>query len=170
MPDSRTIGGLAREAGVPVSTVRYYERRGLLSPDERTRSRYRLYHASALERLRFIKAAQASGFSLEDVGALLDLREQGGRPRGAVRAMIESRLADVRERLVGLGRVETVLAEALAACRRGGAAERCPVIEGLCGCGKRLTPHPGSTPIMGRSRVGERPRRGAHHSARSVRR
>ncbi len=172
MADSRTIGGLAREAGVPVSTVRYYERRGLLSPNERSHSRYRLYHQSALVRLRFIRAAQASGFSLEDVEALLNLREGGRQPRAAVRAMIESRLAELRERVTNLEAIRAVLERALSVCRAGGPPEKCPVIEGLCACGeKHLTLHPGSTPIIGGSQVaGERPRHGTKHSARSVRR
>ncbi len=70
-----TIGQLAKEAGVPISTVRYYEGRGLLEPEERTASRYRLYGPDALHRLRFIRAAQTSGFTLEDTSKLLELRE-----------------------------------------------------------------------------------------------
>lgn len=170
MSGARTIGGLAREAGVPVSTVRYYERRGLLTPSERTRSRYRLYHPDALERLRFIKAAQASGFSLDDIETLLDLRDDGRPPRSAVRTMIESRLADIRDRLESLAHVRGVLEDALAACRKGGPGEPCPVLRRLCACGANpLTLHPGSTPIMGTSKVGERPRRTPAPSARSVR-
>lgn len=164
MPSGRTIGGLARAAGVPVSTVRYYERRGLLTPDEWSRSRYRLYHEAALKRLRFIKAAQASGFSLEDVTALLDLRDQTGKPGPVVRAMIEARLADVRERRASLGQVQAALERALAECRRAGSGKKCPVIDGLSGCGEmRLTLHPSATPIMSGSNAGDRPRRGTNH-------
>ena len=61
-----TIGRLAKAADVPVSTVRYYEQRGLMEPDERTRSSYRIYSPEALRRLRFIRAAQSSGFTLKD--------------------------------------------------------------------------------------------------------
>ena len=71
-----TIGRLAEQAGVPVSTVRYYERRGLLAPEERSPSRYRLYGPAVLRRLRFIRAAQRSGFTLEDIRRILALREQ----------------------------------------------------------------------------------------------
>lgn len=62
-----TIGQLARAVGVPTSTVRYYERIGLLQPDGRTAGNYRLYGKEALECLRFIRAAQATGFTLEDI-------------------------------------------------------------------------------------------------------
>ncbi len=75
MGSTYTIGKLAKAAEVPVSTVRYYEKRGLLTPDQRTPSSYRLYGEESLQRLRFIRAAQTSGFTLEDIAMLLDLRE-----------------------------------------------------------------------------------------------
>ena len=74
-PASFTIGQLARAATVPTSTVRFYERRGLLKPDARTSSNYRMYSARAAERLKFIRAAQATGFSLKDVREMLALLE-----------------------------------------------------------------------------------------------
>ena len=73
--DSMTIGELARAANVPTSTIRFYERRGLLDPDARTQSNYRTYSARAAERLKFIRSAQATGFSLEDVADLLKLTD-----------------------------------------------------------------------------------------------
>ena len=69
-----TIGQLARAAGVPTSTVRYYERIGLVRPAGRTAGNYRVYGEEALECLRFIRAAQATGFALEDISALLNCR------------------------------------------------------------------------------------------------
>src|SRR5713101_6862644 len=67
------IGQLARAAGVPLSTLRYYERAGLLSPTGRARNNYRFYTQDALQIVRFIRAAQATGFTLDDVGTLLTL-------------------------------------------------------------------------------------------------
>lgn len=75
-----SIGELARRAGVPASTVRHYERRGLLQPGGRTGGNYRLYGPAELARLRFIRAARASGFRLADVGELLALRARGIAP------------------------------------------------------------------------------------------
>ncbi len=72
MPESLlTIGELARVAGVPTSTVRYYEREGILKPRGRSRSNYRLYAEEDVQRLRFIRAAQATGFTLQNVTQLL---------------------------------------------------------------------------------------------------
>ena len=66
-----TIGELAEAAGVPTSTVRYYERAKLLKPSARSPSNYRLYSARELERLRFIRAAQATGFTLDEAAPML---------------------------------------------------------------------------------------------------
>ncbi len=66
-----TIGELAKAAGVPTSTVRYYERAGILRPSGRSAGNYRVYSKSELERLRFIRAAQATGFTLDDIKSLL---------------------------------------------------------------------------------------------------
>ena len=62
-----TIGELAKAARVPTSTVRYYEREGILRPAGRSSSNYRLYAKEDIERLRFIRGAQATGFTLRDV-------------------------------------------------------------------------------------------------------
>jgi MerR family mercuric resistance operon transcriptional regulator len=66
---SRTIGRVAAEVGVNIQTIRYYERRGLLAPPERTKSGYRQYSGDAVSRLRFIRHAQELGFSLNEVAA-----------------------------------------------------------------------------------------------------
>ncbi|HEX9867840.1 MAG TPA: MerR family transcriptional regulator [Candidatus Tectomicrobia bacterium] len=75
METTYSIGQLARAAGVPTSTVRYYERIGLLHSDARTAGNYRRYGQETLEYLRFIRAAQRTGFTLEDITALLQLRD-----------------------------------------------------------------------------------------------
>ena len=70
---SLTIGELARGAAVPTSTVRYYERSGLLKPGQRSGGNYRQYHPRTLEKLRFIRSAQGIGLSLKEVSELLAL-------------------------------------------------------------------------------------------------
>jgi DNA-binding transcriptional MerR regulator len=131
MTVSYSIGALARAAGVPATTVRYYERRGLLAPDARSRAKYRIYGEASLERLRFIRSAQATGFTLEDIGALLELRDEGtgGRCRTEVRSMIARRLADMNTKMADLERVRAVLMEADASC--GASKGPCPVMARL---------------------------------------
>ena len=68
-----TIGEVARAVGVATPTLRYYEQEGLLSPTTRSRAGYRLYDAQAIEQLRFIRSAQAVGFTLDDIRTLLSL-------------------------------------------------------------------------------------------------
>ena len=109
-----TISQLARAAAVPTSTVRYYERIGLLKPEERSRANYRLYGGESLRRLRFIRAAQAVGFALDDIGALLGEQTLSCRD---VQALVETRLADVGERLKDLRHVQRTLKSTLAKCR-----------------------------------------------------
>lgn len=131
MTGAYSIGALAKAAGVPTTTVRYYERRGLLAPDGRSRAKYRVYGEASLERLRFIRSAQATGFTLEDIAALLELRDEGAgaRCRSEVRSMIARRLADTKAKMADLDRVRAVLLEADAAC--GASKGACPVMAKL---------------------------------------
>lgn len=129
-----TIGQLAAAAGVPTTTVRYYERRALLGPAARLGSgHYRSYGDEELERLRFIRAAQATGFSLQDVAALLGLRDGASEPCKEVQDLIEKRLGDVGRRLEDLRHVEKVLKASLKLCRRYEKTGRCEVMSALAG-------------------------------------
>src|SRR2546430_15542359 len=119
-PVSYTIGQLARAADVPSSTVRFYERRGLLKPDARTRSNYRTYSARAVERLKFIRAAQATGFNLKDIKEMLALTYADDPPCAEVASLIDRRLEDIKQRLRELKRVSRALTLARESCCKGG--------------------------------------------------
>lgn len=129
--DTFTIGQLAKEANVPTSTVRYYERVGLLRPDGRSSGNYRVYGPAALYRLRFIRAAQATGFTLDDVTALLSFRDGTTAPCHEVQTLIEERLAETEQRLADLQHVQSVLTASLKQCRRGARSGRCRVMDDL---------------------------------------
>lgn len=131
METTHTIGQLARSVGVPSSTVRYYERIGLLHPRERTAGNYRLYGAEALERLRFIRAAQATGFTLEAITALLQLRDGMAHVCQDVQALIEERLADLEQRMADLQHVQRVLQATLTMCRDTQGSGRCHILDTL---------------------------------------
>lgn len=126
-----TISQLAKAVGVPVTTLRYYERAGLLEPEDRSAGNYRLYSDASLQRLRFIRAAQGIGFTLDDVKALLGSTE--GRPPSCpdVQQLIEDRLADIEKRLNDLRTVQRVLKTALQKCHESARADCCHVIESL---------------------------------------
>lgn len=126
-----TIGQLAEQAGVPTSTVRYYERAHLLEPDDRTEGNYRVYSVDALERLRFIRVAQAAGFSLEDISILLGIRDGDTACCEDVEPLIERRLGDVRGRLKDLREVESHLKRLLEICRGTQQKDHCEALDRL---------------------------------------
>ncbi len=135
MSDRLTIGELAKTAGVPASTVRYYERTGLLRRPPRSASNYRLYREEDVYRVRFIKAAQATGFTLDDVAELL-------KPShcGKVQRRIEKRLEEVSARMKDLRHVRRVLKAALTTCQEHEPTGRCGVIDTLSASARSKQP------------------------------
>lgn len=125
---SFTIGRLAREASVNLQTVRYYQRRGLLQVPPRPASGYRLYSGADVQRIRFIKRAQALGFTLWEIRQLLELSERRCRE---VRPLAEIKRDDVIRRIRDLKRMLKALDRALEACRQGDPDDKCPLIEAL---------------------------------------
>jgi MerR family transcriptional regulator, mercuric resistance operon regulatory protein len=121
-----TIGGLANAAGVGVETVRYYQRRGLLPEPPRSPGEIRRYGAGDLKRLRFIRRAQAAGFTLEEIGELLALDRTDDRAR--VRELASQRVAALDSRIAELQRARTALERLRSSCASGSKGP-CPIIE-----------------------------------------
>lgn len=131
MSNQYTISQLAKAADVPTTTVRYYERIGLVEPEDRSYGNYRLYSDESLDKLNFIRAAQATGFTLDDVRALLS-DEAGDTPTcGSVQGLIEERLGDIEQRLKDLRQVRKVLKKALEQCQKQKKSECCLVVSKL---------------------------------------
>jgi MerR family mercuric resistance operon transcriptional regulator len=124
-----TIGGLAQSAGVNVETIRFYQRKGLMPAPRRPSGSVGRYGEADLARLRFIKSAQRLGFSLEEVGELLQLAD--GTRCAEARRLGEQKLADVRRRLDDLRRMETALAALVGRCRDTRGKVHCPLIGSL---------------------------------------
>ncbi len=131
MPAELTIGALSRRTGIPASTLRYYEREGLLEPSGRTEANYRLYSPEGLERLRFIRAAQQVGFTLIDIRTLLAHRDRVITPCREVSPLIEERLAHVEERLAEFRHVRRVLRSFLKECHEAKQDAACHVLAKL---------------------------------------
>jgi MerR family copper efflux transcriptional regulator len=127
------IGTLAKRAGVRIDTIRYYERSGLLSPKARLASGYRRYGELELSRLRFIRRAQALGFTLREVRELLVLSSR--RDVAKVKRAAQEKLADVEQRIAALQRMQKGLATLIAACPGHGRAADCPILSALGGEG-----------------------------------
>lgn len=127
------IGELARQAGVKPDTVRFYERTRLLPPPRRTEGGYRAYDESALRRLRFVRQAQALGFSLDEVRRILSFRGSGAATCRCVVAMAETTLAETAAKLAELQRFHDSLAGQLGRWKRNAkskpVAEFCALIE-----------------------------------------
>ena len=126
----RTIAALAREGGVGVETVRYYQRRGLLQTPERTggdgfAGGIRRYDDEAVRRLRFIKSAQAAGFTLDQIGELLAL--DAGEDRDRARALAAERLEALDAKIAELQTARASLQRLASACRAASAGP-CPII------------------------------------------
>ncbi|MGH9117668.1 MAG: heavy metal-responsive transcriptional regulator [Acidimicrobiales bacterium] len=100
------IGELADRSGVPVKTIRYYEDIGVVDPPERTSSGYRDYDAPAIDRLAFIRAAQAVGLTLGEIGQVVALRERGQTPCTHVVELLERRADEMGQRIIELQRLE----------------------------------------------------------------
>ena len=124
----RTIGVLAREAGIPVSTLRYYEREGLIRPSERSDGNYRLYGPADLDRLRFIRAAQAVGFTIIDIKTLLEYRDGVIAPCKEVSVLIEERLEHIRQRMKEFRHIQRVLDSYLTECHQARQNADCHVL------------------------------------------
>ncbi len=92
------IGEIADAVGLPTRTVRYYERRGLLAQPRRAPNGYRVYGEAALNRLRFIRTAQAAGLTLAEVHSVVELRDSGTTPCAHVDALLAAKLESVRSR------------------------------------------------------------------------
>lgn len=122
-----TIGGLAAAGGVGVETVRYYQRRGLLAEPARDGlyAKVRRYGDGDVRRLRFIRAAQGAGFTLDQIGELLGL--DAGQDRARARALARGQIATLDARIAELTAARDALARLATECGRGKAGP-CPII------------------------------------------
>ena len=124
-----TIGTLARDAGVNVETVRYYQRKGLMPLPDKAQGWVRHYYDADLARVGFIKAAQRLGFSLAEIADLLRLDD--GTQCGIARGIAERQLDQVRAKMSDLRRIEATLADLVVRCQTSRRAVKCPLIESL---------------------------------------
>ena len=122
-----TIGDAARISGVKVTTIRFYEERGLLPAPTRSNGNRRLYAKSDIARLQFIRHARDLGFALSSVETLLGLADQPGRDCAEVDALARGQLAEVDRRIAQLTTLKAELGRIVAQCAGGTVAE-CGVI------------------------------------------
>ncbi|MBD8524282.1 MerR family transcriptional regulator [Pseudomarimonas arenosa] len=124
-----TIGHLAKQAGVGIDTVRFYERSGLLQPAGRAASGYRRYGEAELQRLGFIRRAKELGFSLDEIAELLSLSER--RSVAGIKSAAAEKLADIEARISDLRRIRHGLKALVDACPGHGEVAACPILNAL---------------------------------------
>ena len=129
--ENLSIGAFAEAAGVNVETIRYYQRKGLLPEPDKPYGSIRRYAGNDVARVRFVKSAQRLGFSLDEVAGLLKLDD--GTHCDEARELAEHKLADVRNKLADLRRIERVLAALVHDCGAHHGTVSCPLIGALRG-------------------------------------
>ncbi len=134
-----TIGKVARQTGVKVPTIRYYEEIGLLPEPGRSRGNQRLYGADAVKRLSFIAHARELGFSLEQIRALLNLADDPDQPCEQANEIAAEHLREIESRMKRLRSLKKELLNIVHVCTTNGTVKDCRVIETLADHGKCLS-------------------------------
>lgn len=125
------VGDVAKQAGVNLQTIHYYERRGLLPKPPRTGSNYRAYPQDAVLRVRFVKRAQELGFTLKEIKELLSLRATPRTRCLDVRERAEAKVQDIHDKVRTLQAMRKALTKLIGECSSEGPVTQCPILEAL---------------------------------------
>lgn len=127
-------GALAKETGVNIETIRYYEKIGLLPNPRRTEAGYRIYAATDLKRLMFIRRSRELGFSLDELSGLLGLIDSGDYICAEVRDLTIAHLGDVQQKIRDLRKMEAAIEEMIFHCKDD-SVPKCPIVDTLFSAG-----------------------------------
>lgn len=126
-----TIGRLAKQAGLGIETVRFYERQGLIEPPPRTDSNYRIYPEEEVNRLKFIKRAKDLGFTLNEIKELFALQHDPQATKADIKKRTDEKIADIKRKIHDLTRIQHALEHLTSACDGRGPLSECPILEAL---------------------------------------
>lgn len=126
-----SIGQVAKQSGISVETIRYYEKEGLLKEPERKESGYRQYKQEAIARLSFIRQAKELGFSLKEIGELLSIRSDENNLCNEVKQLAQEKLDDIESKLKLLQRMRKSLKKLVADCPGQAPLNECPILDAL---------------------------------------
>ena len=129
--DTLSTGELARAVGVGVETIRYYERRGLVPEPERSRSGYRRYPPTTVDRVAFIRRAQTLGFTLREIGELLDLRVDADTTCADVEVTVAVKIDEIADKMRDLEAIRSTLERLVERCRTSPPSSPCPFLDEL---------------------------------------
>lgn len=130
-----TIGELAKKSGVHLETIRFYEKKNLLAPTRRTASGYRQYDEESMRRLAFIRQAQELGFTLSEIGELLELRADSSKSCDRVLKRSREKLREVQIKIKSLERMEKILKQLVERCEKRAPSQGCPILAAVEGSG-----------------------------------
>ena len=137
-----TISKAAKNAGVGVETIRFYERKGLIEqPLKPQDGGYRTYPIETVQRIKFVRQAQEIGFSLREIEELLSLRADPSADCSDVRERAVVRREGVDRKMEQLGRIRSALDELIAACPGRGALRACSIMESLVAATEGTSAH-----------------------------
>jgi MerR family copper efflux transcriptional regulator len=129
--DGMKIGQVAKETGVGIDAIRFYEREGLIATPARRPSGYREYTPDVVVGLRFIRRAKELGFSLKEISELLRLEGEEGATPADVREQAEAKLEDLEERIRALQQMRRALRKLIASCPGKGPLSDCSILRAL---------------------------------------
>ena len=125
------IGQVAKQTGITVETVRFYEKKNLIDAPLRSESGYRQYPLDTVKRVRFIQRAKDVGFTLKDIGELLDLRQVPGTSCTDIKLRATQKIEEVDLKIRDLKKIHDALARMIMKCSGSGALSQCPILEEL---------------------------------------
>lgn len=125
---NKTISKVAKALDINIETVRFYERRGLITQPAKPEVGYRQYPEDTVNRIRFIKRAQELRFTLDEIANLLSLNDH---PCSQAQDLAEQKLSAVKEKMADLRRLEKALKTLLAQCHTNDDDSHCPIIDSL---------------------------------------
>ena len=125
------IGQVARQTGVTVETVRFYEKQGLIAVPQRSDAGYRQYPQETVKRVQFIQHAKEVGFTLKDIGDLLALRREPGTTCTDIKLRATQKIEEVDQKIQDLKRIREALGRMIMKCSGRGALSECPILEEL---------------------------------------
>jgi len=129
MEEENTIGKLAKESGVTVETVRFYEQKGLIKRPS-SKSGYRKYPYDDIVKIKFIKRTQELGFTLNEAKELLELRVKANAKCGQVKTKAVSKLNEVEEKIKDLNKMKRSLKKMIGSCESNEkSTSECPILE-----------------------------------------
>ena len=136
-----TIGRLAKQVGLGIETVRFYERQGLIEPPPRTESNYRIYPQEEVARLRFIKKAKSLGFTLNEIKELMFVRHDPHATKADIKDRTLAKIKDIEGKIADLTRIKAALEHLASSCDGHGSLDECPILEALDSDNNELCKH-----------------------------